>query len=411
MHTPLNCADRICIVGAGIGGLTLQIALRARGIDSIIFEQAQELAEIGAAVALSANATRLLTGFGLGPALAAVSTEPSELIFRSWKDARRLWSHPVGNDGAYRQEFGAPYYGVHRKDLQQILLKACDLRCIRFGHRLSDLLAESNHVHLKFSNGSTERASLVVGADGIRSVVRKHITSGDDTIFAGTTGFRGLVARERLPNLPDPEAIQFWMGPDAHILHYGLGDKAEFINILAVVEGPRRWPNNERWRDDVFGEDIAGRFAEWHPAAIELCQALAPREGWGMFAVRPLRRWSKGPIVLIGDAAHGMLPHQGQGANQTIEDAVTLAAMIANPPGESVAECLSAFENLRKPRTRRVQKYSSKANRPLHLSDGPAANQRDLRLRSLPKAIRWIHEHDAELLVHGSKSSAILGEI
>jgi salicylate hydroxylase len=115
--------DRICIIGAGIGGLTLQIALRSRGIESVVFEQAQELTEIGAAVALSANATRLLIGFGLGSELAAVSTEPSELIFRRWDDARRLWAHPVGNDGVYRREFGAPYYGVHRKDLQQILLK------------------------------------------------------------------------------------------------------------------------------------------------------------------------------------------------------------------------------------------------------------------------------------------------
>ena len=98
--------DRICIIGAGIGGLTLQIALRARGIGSVIFEQAQELTEIGAAVALSANAARLLIGFGLGPELAAVSTEPSELIFRRWDDARRIWAHPVGNQGAYRREFG-----------------------------------------------------------------------------------------------------------------------------------------------------------------------------------------------------------------------------------------------------------------------------------------------------------------
>jgi salicylate hydroxylase len=391
--------DRICIIGAGIGGLTLQIALRARGIESVIFEQAQELTEIGAAVALSANATRFLIGFGLGAELAAVSTEPSELIFRSWDDARRLWAHPVGSGGAYRREFGAPFYGLHRKDLQQILLKACNLASIRFGHRLTDLRVQANQVHLEFSNGAAAEASVVVGADGIRSVVRKHISGGDDTIFSRTTGFRGLVPRERLPALPDPGALQFWVGPGAHILHYGIGNNAAFINILGVVEGPERWPNDERWRDDVFGADIVGKFAGWHSAAMELCGALAQREGWGLFAVRPLGRWSKGPVVLIGDAAHGMLPHQGQGANQTIEDAVTLAAILANPPAESVAESLLFYERLRKPRTRRVQKYSWKANRALHLLDGPAARQRDLRLDALPKAIRWIHQHDAELAI------------
>ena len=389
-------ADRFCIIGAGIGGLTLQIALRARGIESVIFEQAAELTEIGAAVALSANATRLLIRFGLGAELAAVSAEPSELIFRRWDDARRIWAHPVGNDGAYRREFGAPYYGVHRKDLQQILLEACDSRSIRFGHRLTGLRTESNTVHLEFSNGATEQAGLVVGADGIRSVIRDYISGGDGTVFSGTTGFRGLVPRERLPSLPDPGAIQFWVGPGAHLLHYGIGRNAEYINILGVVEGPQRWPNHARWREDVFGEDVLVRFVGWHPAARELCRVLAQREGWGLFAVRPLRRWSKGPIVLIGDAAHGMLPHQGQGANQTIEDAVTLAAVIANPPAAAVVESLIAYESLRKSRTRRVQKYSWKANRALHLPDGPAAHQRDLRLQSLPKAIRWIHEHQAE---------------
>ena len=395
MPASLRTADRICIVGAGIGGLTLQIALRAHGIESVIYEQAQQLTEIGAAVALSANATRLLTSFGLEPDLAAVSTEPSELIFRRWSDGRRIWAHSVAKDRVYRREFGAPFYGIHRKHLQQILLKACGSERICFGHRLTGLRVESNRVEMSFSNGATEQASLVVGADGIRSAVRGYISSGDDTIFSGTTGFRGLVERKRLPKLPDPEAIQFWLGPGAHLLHYGIGKNAEFINILAVVEGPASWPSKERWRDDVFGEDIAERFAGWHPAAAELGQAVAPREGWGLFAIRPLRRWSKGPIVLIGDAAHGMLPHQGQGANQTIEDAVTLAAIIANPPGESMPEALLMYEKLRKPRTRRVQKYSWKANKPLHLFDGPAASQRDLRLQSLPKAIRWIHEHDA----------------
>jgi|SRR6185312_6566594 len=398
MPSAPRAAHPISIIGAGIGGLTLQIALRARGIESIIFEQAPELTEIGAAVALSGNATRILTGFGLGAALAGVSTEPTELIFRKWNDARRMWAHPVRNGGFYRETFGAPYYGLHRKELQQILLWATGSQRIRFGHRLTGLRAESNHTCLEFSNGATAQASLVVGADGIRSVVRRHITGADDTIFAGTTGFRGLVPRARLPNLPDPEALQFWVGPGAHLLHCAIGPTAEFVNILAVVEGPRRWPNSERWRDDVFGEDIARRFAGWHPAAAELCAAVAPREGWGMFAVRPLRRWSKGPVVLIGDAAHGMLPHQGQGANQTIEDAVTLAAIITRPPAQTLAERLLLYESLRKPRTRRVQKYSWLANKALHLADGPAAEHRDLRLRSLPKAIRWIHEHDAGLL-------------
>jgi glycine/D-amino acid oxidase-like deaminating enzyme len=123
MSSSRQSVDRICIIGAGIGGLTLQIALRARGIDSIIFEQATELTEIGAAVALSANATRLLIGFGLGPDLSAVSNEPSELIFRSWNDARRLWAHPIGNGGVYREEFGRHFTGFTGRTCNGFCLK------------------------------------------------------------------------------------------------------------------------------------------------------------------------------------------------------------------------------------------------------------------------------------------------
>jgi salicylate hydroxylase len=129
---------RIAIVGGGIGGLTLALALRQRGLSAEVYEQASELTEIGAAVALSANATRELRRLGVLDQALAVATEPTELIFRDGRDGRRIAAHPVRQDGRYRERFGAPYLGIHRADLQRILGGALGGEGLHLGHRLSD---------------------------------------------------------------------------------------------------------------------------------------------------------------------------------------------------------------------------------------------------------------------------------
>ena len=174
---------RIAIVGGGIGGLTLAVALRQRGIEADVYEQAQELAEIGAAVALSANSTRELRRLGMGDALAAVSTEPGELIYRNWRDGSRIAAHPVHENMNYQQTCGAPYYGIHRADLQRILSGALGGAGLHLNHRLTGIKDLGGATALSFANGETIEADLVVGADGVRSVVRRFITGGDDTVY------------------------------------------------------------------------------------------------------------------------------------------------------------------------------------------------------------------------------------
>ena len=238
---------RIAIVGGGIGGLTLAVALRQRGIEADVYEQAQELAEIGAAVALSANSTRELRRLGMGDALATVSTEPGELIYRNWRDGSRIAAHPVHENMNYQQICGAPYYGIHRADLQRILSGALGGAGLHLDHRLTEIRDLGGAAGLSFANGRTIEADLVVGADGVRSVVRRFITGGDDTVYSGTSAFRGIVPVAKLPALPDPGAIQFWMGPDAHLLHYAIGGNADYVNFFAVVEYPKVWPHADKW--------------------------------------------------------------------------------------------------------------------------------------------------------------------
>jgi salicylate hydroxylase len=398
-------ALRIAIVGGGIGGLTLALALRQRGMAAEVFEQASELTEIGAAVALSANATRELRRLGVLDAISAAATEPTELIFRGWRDGRRIAAHPVRLEGSYRERFGAPYFGIHRADLQRALSGALGGAGLHLGHRLSGLVDRGDGIDLEFDNGRSAQADLAVGADGVRSVVRRFVTGGEGAVYSRTSGFRGIVPATRLPSLPDPQAIQFWMGPNAHLLHYAIGARGEDVNFLAVVEGPPAWPNGDRWQAEIEPGEALAAFAGWHPAVTEMIGAVEHRLRWGLFVGRPLLRWSRGRAVLLGDAAHAMVPHHGQGANTTIEDAITLAELLAGAEPGDLDGVLARYAALRVARTRKIQRSSRATNELLHLPDGPALAARDRRMSRIPQDFGWIHEFDALRAVSGEEQS------
>src|ERR1700692_1378310 len=340
---------RIAIVGGGIGGLTLAAALRQRGVEAHVYEQAPERAEIGAAVALSANSTRELGRLGILDALAAVSTEPSELLFRNWRDGSRIAAHPVHETMNYQGIFGAPYYGIHRADLQRLLSGALGGAGLHLDHRLTEIRDLGGATGLSFANGRAVEADLVVGADGVRSLVRRFITGRDDTVYSGTSAFRGIVPVAKLPTLPDPKAIQFWMGPDAHLLHYAIGDDAEYVNFFAVVEYPKVWPHADKWLEPIEPGEAVAAFADWHPAVIEMVAHHLPVR-WGLFGTRPLLHWYRGGVVILGDAAHAMLPHHGQGANTTIEDAITLAELLPGTAPGGLGRMLAQYQSLRRAR-------------------------------------------------------------
>ena len=395
---------RIAIVGAGIGGLVLGLALRQRGIDFDIFEQSSQLTEIGAAVALSANATRELERLGLIDAIAAASTVPTELIWRDGRTGQRIAAHPVRRGDAYRARFGAPYFGIHRANLQKVLGGAFGQDRLHLGHRLIDMRALESSIKLGFENGVEWEADLVIGADGVRSVVRRWIGGQVGTRYSRTSAFRGIVPRHRLPSLPDPEAIQFWMGPDAHLLHYAIGGAAEDVNFFAVVEGPAAW-DDDRWIASAAPGEALASFVGWHPAVTEMIGAGWLDKRWGLFTVEQPRQWYRHRAVLIGDAAHGMLPHQGQGANTTIEDAITLAGLLATSRKDDLASVFDRYQALRKPRTRTIQRSSWATNRALHLHDITAElNSRNARLSRFPEEFGWIHAFDTLAATSSARS-------
>lgn len=384
---------RVAVVGAGIGGLTLAIALRQLGVQVEVFEQAPELGEIGAAIALSANATRHLRRLGVDEDLAAVASEPTQLQFRRWDDGELIWAHPVAE--WYRERCGGPFYGLHRQDLQRALVDTLGSELIRLGHRCVDVVEEPDGARLAFEGGESVFAHVVVGADGIHSTLRRQVAGGEgEAVFSRDVGFRGLIPVERLPSLPDPGAIQFWPGPGGHMLHYPI-EGGKRVNFLAVVDR-EEW-TEEAWKMECKVQEALDAFEGWHPAVTEMVGAVEEDPAWwALHDYRPLERWSAGRVVLIGDAAHAMLPHQGQGANQSIEDAVALAHYLAEAQPDDYRRAFSRYETLRKKRTRRAQRYSRFAARYLHVPDGPKAERRNARIQRLHEDIAWIHDYDVE---------------
>jgi salicylate hydroxylase len=378
---------RVAIAGGGIGGLTLARALAERGIEADVYEQARELREIGAAVALSANGVRELERLGLGEGLAAISTQPSSLCIRR-SDGTLICREPMGEGDVYPDAFGSAYYGVHRVALLKLLAEGLDPDRIHLGHRVTDASEEGR---LRFENGTEATADVVVAADGVHSAVRRTVGFGGESVFSGTVGYRGLVPVSTLPSLPEPSAIQFWAGPGRHLLHYPIDDGGT-INFLAVVR-TAEW-QSEGWMEACDPTESADAFAGWHPAVCEMVGAVSESARWALHDHTPLERWHTGRVVLLGDAAHAMLPHQGQGANQTIEDAAALAVHLASAGGGAAEVALERYDAQRRARTARVQAYSRRAVDLLHL-DADRFAERDRAFVALPTDLAWIHGHDA----------------
>jgi salicylate hydroxylase len=381
---------KVAIIGGGIGGLVLALALRERGIGFDVYEQAGELREIGAAVGLSANGTRELRRLGVGDQLEAVSVVPSALVFRRWDTGEVIADHPIGRDGAYEATFGAPWYGVHRVALLEALGRRLRGEGLNLDRRCVAINEHRSGVELTFADGASAEADVVVGADGVHSVIRAHVAGNVRGRFSGTVGYRGLVPVENLRSLPDPTPLQFWAGPGRHLLHYAT-DGGRTINFVAVVR-VAEW-TKAAWMEECAVTDAVDAFAGWHLAVTEMVGATKAGTRWALHDLTPLTRWHTEHVVLLGDAAHAMMPHQGQGANQTIEDAIVLADSLVSRA--DLAPALRRYQQNRRKRTVAIQWLSRRTADLMHLPDGPQIGYRDALLAELYSSLAWIHSYDA----------------
>ena len=384
----------VAIVGGGIGGLTLAASLAQQSISVQVFEQDNQLREIGAGIAIGGNATRLLQRLDIN--LSQVANVPPAVEFRCWSDGRLLWSHPLGE--WYRQEVGAAFWMLHRATFQRYLAAAVPEDCIQLNRRLVGLSDEPAGVRLRFAKGEDVVAGVVAGVDGVNSTVRRYVCGDVAPAHSGEIGFRGVIPIGKSRDLPDPTALHCWCGPGTHAIYYGL-DRGELVNLLAVYTPDRlpAWTGSTN-RLSATRDEALAIFTEycWDPRILDLVRNIeGDMSFWALVDLPRLSRWSRGRVVLLGDAAHAPLPHQGQGAGLAIEDAYALGTLLGKGGLDDYVSAFEDFENLRRRRAWTVQAYSRAAGRAYKFA-GHAAARRDVSWPSLPQRIGWIHRYREE---------------
>jgi salicylate hydroxylase len=378
-------AGRALIAGAGIGGLTAGLALGRAGFDVAIFERTRVLEEFGAGLQLTPNATRVLARLDALDVVRERALAPQFINILRGRDNRRLATLPLGSAQA---RWGAPYLVIHRADLQRALLeRIAGERNIRLtpGIEVGGVAADTDGVTLGVKRGLIglkERGDFLIGADGLRSVVRERLGLGgrDEATFSGRVAFRASIDSSAAPASFRAPEVTLRLGAKAHLVHYPLRNGA-IVNIVAVIESDwRKKKGEDPWDGEADRASLERAFARWAPEARRLI-ASAPRwRAWPLYDRAPVARFSSERVCLLGDAAHPMLPFLAQGAAQAIEDAGALADCLKTAP--DAAKALAAYSQRRAPRATRVQTEARAQARLYHLSGLPALG-RDIGMRAL----------------------------
>jgi salicylate hydroxylase len=386
---------RIAVVGGGIGGLSTALFLRRAGLNKVtVFEQAPELAEIGAGIQVAPNAVRLLRRLGLAERLREVGVRLEVAWeFRRWEDGRVLFSQKFGDEG--ERMYSEPYYTVHRAHLLDMLREAVPEEMLRLGHRCVDVAQDEDEVELTFENGSSERADAVIGADGIHSAVHAAILPPHPATFSGLAAFRSLIPAEQAPEEARRPVTTLWLGPGRHFVHYPVSAGREINLVTANPAGDWR---EESWTAEGRVEDLAAEFAGWDERVQKLIASVTETKRYAFYDREPMERWTVGRVTLLGDAAHPMMPFFAQGATQAIEDAAVVAGCLSEATRETVEATLLRYESLRKERASKVQQMSRARREHHHLPDGEEQRKRDAEFaKEDPLGHNaWLYGHDVE---------------
>ena len=363
---PSQARLSVVIVGGGIGGLCAAVALVSKGVAVTVCERASEFGEVGAGIQLSPNATRILHAWGFGPALQSVAFRPDAVEARGWLNGDLIGHAPLDNN--IQSSLGSPYLHIHRADLLALLidyLRNSRLAQLRLASPISHC-CPNGESWVALHTGEKISGDVLVGADGIHSIIRATLFGNETPRFTGSIAWRGIVpARSIIGN--DVRAVtSLWMGPGAHFVHYYIR-RGELLNFVGVVEANDL--GDESWSTRGTKKELAGHFRNWHPT-IQKIIASAPENGcyrWALFDREPLPEWCRWKTTLLGDACHPTLPSMAQGACMAIEDAAVLGECLDGIEKDGISAAFKRFEALRKPRTTAIQLRSRRYNKLYHM--------------------------------------------
>lgn len=372
----------VVVAGAGIAGLTAAIALAGHGFHVVVLEKAAQLDEAGAGIQLSPNASSILISLGVGKHLADHVVTPEHIHIVSARSGREIVRIPLG--AAARVRYGAPYWIAHRADLQAALLaRAREIPDIelRLGAPFEDTAVHARGVTIvnrEARDRVTRQALALIGADGVWSNVRHQHFGGVQAIFSGHVAWRGIIDARQLPREFGQNRVTLWLGSGAHLVVYPVRGGA-LINVVAIVAG--QW-NRPGWNEAGDAGELAAQFnpRHWSSSARMIIGTAENWRKWALFTVDGVPA-ANGPVALLGDAGHAMLPFAAQGAAMAIEDAAVLASCLARQP-TNAAEAFAQFAKQRQHRVAQVRRTTWQSGQIYHLAP-PVAMARDLTMKLL----------------------------
>ena len=388
-------ADRVVIVGGGIGGLAAALSLSRLGIAVSLLEQSTEIAEIGAGLQLAPNAFAALDALGIGEGVRRRSVFAERLVLMDAVDASEVASFPVGED--FRKRFGNPYAVSHRADLHKSILETVEKTpsiTLHTSTKVVDLVVGDKDVAVTDQNGGTYRGTAVIGCDGIKSVLRDKLI-GDEVRVSGHVVYRAVVPRKDMPEDLRWNAPAIWCGPNYHLVHYPLRGGEQF-NLVVTFHSRER----ETWGvREGSKEEVLSYFDGIHQRPRALLDKPKSWRRWSTADRHPVAAWGKGRATLLGDAAHPMLQYLAQGACMALEDAVTL--------GKAMEACeldfeaaFRLYEAARVTRTARVVLFTREMGRIYHASGVERMVRNSLWMGRQPgqyyDALEWLYGWKAE---------------
>ncbi len=340
----------VIVVGGGIGGLAAALSIEKKTGKSVkVLEQAPEFGEVGAGIQLAPNALEVLKQLGVMPEIKKLAVFPKRLVLKDIYTAEELAVLDLGE--TFKNYYENGYLVMHRSDLHRVLFEECKKQSnISFETNQKIVSAENTAegAVVKNSNGDQFEADAVIGADGLKSNIRKHF-SDDEVICSEYVAYRGTIPIEEVSNDTNLDDVMMWIGPNMHLVQYPVR-RGELYNQVVVFKSYEYKEDSNDWGTP---EEMDRRFANAHPQVVNAISFIHRQIRWPMYDRLPLDNWTDGNIALLGDAAHPMLQYLAQGACQAFEDALVIGEKLAE--FDSYNEAFKAYQEERIPRTAKVQ--------------------------------------------------------